>query len=429
MPRPGAAGATVQDRPAADTVAVVGDPPPRDRLRGHVARPDLLRRDLLLAIVLFAAEALLWALSPREFWPRSWVVALGWVALGYVAVALRRAWLWPAVLLVAAHTAVPFTIAPMSATAGVAIVVVTYTAAAYLPLRQAVAATVLIWVPGLVIATVTGQTTQPPLRLEPTYFLIGNAMVALVCFFVGRTVYTRRAYVAALEDRARAAEQNQQALTAQAVADERRRIARELHDVIAHHVSVMGVLATGSRRALTRDPPAADEALATIEETGRTALREMRRLLDVLRTDAEPAGELEPQPGLPAIECLVEQVREAGLPVRLSVTGEPGQLDPGVALTIYRIVQEALTNALKHAGAATAEVLLAFDPGEVRIEVCDTGRGPPPGGDRVGHGLVGMRERISLYRGSLRTGPRPGGGFRVVARIPVEGADGKADAS
>jgi signal transduction histidine kinase len=194
-------------------------------------------------------------------------------------------------------------------------------------------------------------------------------------------------------------------------------------------VSVMGVLATGSRRALTRDPPAADEALATIEETGRTALREMRRLLDVLRTDAEPAGELEPQPGLPAIECLVEQVREAGLPVRLSVTGEPGQLDPGVALTIYRIVQEALTNALKHAGAATAEVLLAFDPGEVRIEVCDTGRGPPPGGDRVGHGLVGMRERISLYRGSLRTGPRPGGGFRVVARIPVEGADGKADAS
>src|SRR5690606_38546233 len=151
------------------------------------------------------------------------------------------------------------------------------------------------------------------------YFLALNLMTALVVFFVGRTVHNRRAYTAALEERARAAEANQRALAEQAVADERRRIARELHDVVAHHVSVMGVLATGARRVLTRDPAAADEALTTIEETGRTALREMRRLLTVLRTEAEPAAELAPQPGLGGIEALVEQIREAGLPVTLRI--------------------------------------------------------------------------------------------------------------
>jgi signal transduction histidine kinase len=201
---------------------------------------------------------------------------------------------------------------------------------------------------------------------------------------------------------------------------ERARIARELHDVVAHHVSVMSVLATGTRRALSTDPVAADEALATIEETGRVALREMRRMLSVLRTDAEPAGELEPQPDLPGLEALLEQIRDAGLPVTLAVSGEPGGIDPGVALTVYRITQEALTNSLKHAGPASAEVRLEFTPKELTIDICDTGRGPHPGTDHLGHGLLGMRERISLYGGTLRTGPRPGGGFRVTARIPVE---------
>jgi signal transduction histidine kinase len=182
----------------------------------------------------------------------------------------------------------------------------------------------------------------------------------------------------------------------------------------------MGVLATGSRRMLTRDPGAADEALATIEETGRTALREMRRLLSVLRTEAEPAGELAPQPGLAGIEGLIEQIQEAGLPAVLRVDGEPGPLEPGVSLTLYRIVQEALTNALKHAGAATIEVRLDFGANDVTVEICDTGRGPQLGSAAVGHGLLGMRERVMLYGGTLRTGPRPGGGYRVHARIPIE---------
>ena len=187
---------------------------------------------------------------------------------------------------------------------------------------------------------------------------------------------------------------------------------------MAHHVSVMGVLATGARRVLRRDPDAADEALATIEETGRTTLREMRRLLTVLRTEAEPAAELTPQPGLTGITQLVDQLREAGLPVTLTVTGDPGAIDPGIALTLYRIVQEALTNTLKHAGDAVAKVHLAFADGHLTLDISDTGRGPRPD-NRLGHGLLGMRERVALYGGTLRTGPRAGGGFRVSARIPA----------
>jgi signal transduction histidine kinase len=300
----------------------------------------------------------------------------------------------------------------------------TYTAAARLPLLRAVAAAALLWVPPAVFALTVLDVRRPPLRMLPASYVAFTVLALLVCILIGRTAHHRRAYVAALEERARDVEHRQQALTAQAVADERRRIARELHDVVAHHVSVMGVLATGSRRALHRDPGAADEALATIEETGRTALREMRRLLDVLRTDQEPAGELAPQPGLAHLAGLVEQVREAGLPVTLTIEGDAGALDSGVALTIYRIVQEALTNALKHAGSATAEVRLDIGAYWLTLEVCDTGRGPRLTGGRVGHGLLGMRERVMLYGGTLGTGPRPGGGFRVSARIPVDALDG-----
>jgi len=177
---------------------------------------------------------------------------------------------------------------------------------------------------------------------------------------------------------------------------------------------------------LRRDPDAADEALATIEETGRTALREMRRVLDVMRTGPEPADPPAPQPGLASLAGLVEQVREAGLVVSLRTAGEPAEMDPGVALTVYRIVQEALTNVLKHGGAnATAEVRLDFEDRNLTLEIFDTGRGPAARADGVmadglGHGLLGMKERVALFGGTLRTGPRPGGGFRVYARIPLD---------
>jgi signal transduction histidine kinase len=393
------------------------------------ARPVLA--DALLAVALLVVAVLPAQLAGGALRPPSWPAALGWLALGLVPVALRRRFTWPAVALLAVHTVLsPLAAAGLVQTAGLAVAVLTYTAAAYLPLRPAGLATAVLWLPALAASALAGAGPPAPVPLPRPYLLAFNVLafnvlVALVCFLVGRTLHHRRAYVAALEDRARAAELDQQARTAQAVADERRRIARELHDMVAHHVAVMGVLATGSRRTLRRDPAATDEALATIEETGRTALREMRRLLDVLRTEQEPADELTPQPGLAGLTPLVDQVREAGLPVRLAVAGDSRGLDPGVALTVYRIVQEALTNALKHAGEATAEVRLDLGTHWLTVEVCDTGRGPQLDGNRLGHGLLGMRERVTLYGGTLRTGPRPGGGFRVYARIPVDrvGAD------
>jgi len=381
-----------------------------------------LLADCLLAAGLYGSEMLLWVLAPRELWPASWPLALVWSLLGAVPVALRRRWFWAAVVLLSVHSAVPYLGFRELVSQGLALVVLTYTAAARWRTSLAALATAVIWVPALVGMLFTAQPRDTALDLAPRYYLTFNVMIALVCFLFGRAVHNHRAYAEALRVRARVAEQNQQWIAEQAVADERRRIARELHDVVAHHVSVMGVLATGARRVLRRDPAAADEALATIEETGRTTLREMRRLLSVLRTasEAEPAADLAPQPGLGAISPLIDQVREAGLPVSVSLTGEPGPLDPGVALTLYRIVQEALTNTLKHAGDATARVSLAFTARDLTLELSDTGRGPRPEGAAMGHGLLGMRERVAVHGGTLRTGPRPGGGFRVVATIPLE---------
>ncbi|HEY3009616.1 MAG TPA: histidine kinase [Micromonosporaceae bacterium] len=377
------------------------------------ARPTLA--DGLLALVLFGAYLLLIEGTPSERRPDSWWVTVGLALLGVVPVVIRRRWLWPAVWLMALLGAI---LLPLKG-GSLAVFVLAYTAAAALPLRRAIAASAVVWSPALLLLWPSLAKRISPDDPRWVVLLI-DGLLALVCFFIGRTMHTRRAYVAALEERAVTAEQNQRALADQAVADERRRIARELHDVVAHHVSVMGVLATGARRILRRDPDTADEALGTIEQTSRTTLREMRRLLDVLRTDAEPAAELTPQPGLAGIEALVEQVREAGLPVVLEVDGEPAGLDPGVALTVYRVIQEALTNALKHAGPATAAVRLWFGAQWLIVDVSDTGRGPRPNGAALGHGLVGMRERVALYGGTLRIGPRSGGGYRVHAKIPAD---------
>ncbi|MGW0433500.1 sensor histidine kinase [Micromonospora sp. NPDC003197] len=389
-----------------------------ERVTGWGRNRPLLADSLLATLLGVLPIALVLPLPP-ELWPEQLLPELGWSLLAAAPVALRRVAPWVAVGALVATLVAPaaFDVVPVSQ--AFAFIVLTYSMAAQYPMRSAVLATVLLWVP-VGVLNVLSPVMDNSLDVGPAYLVVNNLLTALVSFFVGRTVNARRTSNLVLQERARVAEENQRSLAEQAVADERRRIARELHDVVAHHVSVMGVLATGARRVLKRDPATTDEALGTIEETSRTTLREMRRLLDVLRTDSEPAAELTPQPGLAGIEALVEQVREAGLPVSLRVTGAPGPLDPGVALTIFRIVQEALTNALKHAGTATAEVRLSFGVYWLIVEVFDTGRGPGPAPGRVGHGLVGMRERVALYGGTLRTGPRPGGGFRVYAKIPME---------
>jgi signal transduction histidine kinase len=387
-------------------------------LRGHPEARRVLLLDGLLAAGLVVIDMLLAVGHPTN-WPTHWWTGLAISISCAVPVVLRRVTPWLAIGAALASAVAPVVKNYSPVTVVVAFIWLTYSAAAYFPVRRAALAAAVLWAPVLVV-NLTRPAPGPDNRLPAVYQAAANLLVALVCYLIGRVVYTRRAYTAALEERAKTAEANQRALAEQAVADERRRIARELHDVVAHHVSVSSVPATGARRMLRRDPDAAEEALATIEETSRTALREMRRLLTVLRTEAEPDVELTPQPGLAGIDALVEQIREAGLPVHLRVEGAAQTLDPGVALTIFRIVQEALTNTLKHAGDATAEVRLSFGSQWLVVEVFDTGRGPAPGGGGVGHGLVGMRERVSLYGGTLRIGPRPGGGFRVYARIPID---------
>ena len=384
--------------------------------------PPVLARDGLLAATVVGVDLALQALGPTgQPGPNlGWPAVVGWSLIAAAPIAARRVVVWPAVLASAAMVAVPLLTGHEPVSMALALMILTYTAACWLALRPAVVATAVLWLPVLTVNAALPQGAEMP-GISRLYLLFVNGLTMLVAFFIGRTVHARRSATRTLAERARVAEENQRAAADQAVADERRRIARELHDVVAHHVSVMGVLATGARRVLHRDPAAADEALGTIADTSRSTLREMRRLLDVLRTDAEPAdAELTPQPGLGGIESLVEQIREAGLPVTLRIDGVPGDLDPGVTLTLYRIVQEALTNALKHAGAATAEVRLSFGVYWLIVEVFDTGRGPGPDRGRVGHGLVGMRERVALYGGTLRTGPRPGGGFRIYAKLPME---------
>ena len=351
--------------------------------------------------------------------------AFPWMVIGSVAITIRRRSFKVAVGIQIALMLTPFISEDAFwGQSGWSMYVLTYTAMADHRWRTALSATGLMWGAGALAIYFYPDDMAGETGSTRTGVYVVTYVLALTSLFIGRLVHNRRALVEALRTRAEAAEANQQALAAQAVSDERRRIARELHDVVAHHVSVMGVMATGARRVLANDPHRAEEALATIEDTGRTALREMRRLLDVLRTSDEEDAELTPQPGLGAVQTLVEQVRDAGLPVRLLIEGVEVPLDPGVALSVYRIVQEALTNTLKHGGRARAEVRIKYTGDQLHVEVFDDGRGPRltprAPGDRVGHGLVGMRERIALYGGTLRTGPRPGGGFRVYAKIPID---------
>lgn len=219
------------------------------------------------------------------------------------------------------------------------------------------------------------------------------------------------------KERAARAELEREQRAHVAVADERARIARELHDVVGHSVSVMTVQASAVRRLLRPEQERERQALLIVEQTGREALAEMRRMVGVLRRPEE-APALAPQPSLEHVERLIESAREAGLRVDLRVEGEPVQLPAGVDLTAYRLVQEGLTNALKHAEASRAEVLVNYAEGHIEVTVSDDGRGVG-NGDGGGHGLVGMRERVSVYGGELDAGPSPGGGYRLRARLPV----------
>ncbi len=303
----------------------------------------------------------------------------------------------------------------------VTIVVLLYTLAAYRPRR--------VSVPGLAVCllgSAAAMTRWPPPGTSPLNWLILGSIAfagsSLIAWVLGDSMRYRRGYYAALEDRAARLEAERDAQAQIAAAAERARIARELHDVIAHHVSVMVVQADGASYALDRSPDRARQALAAIGSTGRQALAEMRRMLGVLRSDDGAPGVV-PLPGIEQLGELLEQTRASGLAVSFTVEGVPAPLPGGLALAAFRIVQESLTNARKHGGpGARATVLLRYCEDMLVLQITDDGAGAVAAKDGAGHGLTGMRERVTLYGGTLHTGPRPGGGYQVTAGLPLPGA-------
>jgi signal transduction histidine kinase len=298
--------------------------------------------------------------------------------------------------------------------------------------------------PGLVVAVFTVATRCPRPRALGAALAVtgGNGLVLLAAtllghpgalhdvvadtilvagaWAIGDNVGTRRAYLAALEERAERLEREQTVVSQRAALAERARIARELHDVVAHHVSAIAVQAGAAEELAERDPRRARAVLATIQATSREALAEMRAVVGVLREEGDGVT-LAPQPGLGQLDLLAAQSRAAGLDVRVRVEGPPAALPDALDVSAYRIIQEALTNTLKHAGATRAEVTVRYTEDGVELEVTDDGSAHKastalPG---AGRGLVGMRERVALFQGRLDAGRLPGGGFRVVAHLPV----------
>ncbi|MFE4173471.1 sensor histidine kinase [Streptomyces sp. NPDC056909] len=393
---------------------------------------DFLRRhptgvDSFWAVLLFGFS-LLWVVQQVVgVGPR--LVAIAVVALLSLSVALRRRAPEKTLVLVlglgVAQVALDVEVNP----ADFGMLVVIYTVSAQGGPRWA---SQLALTGGLLAAPIS-QVRWP----EDGTSTAGRVVVAIImsvpfalAWVLGDSARTRRAYFDQLEERATRLEKEREAQAKVAVAAERARIARELHDVVAHNVSVMVVQADGAAYVLDAAPDQAKEALETISSTGRQALAEMRRLLGVLRTgDTKEGGEYVPQPDVGQIEDLVEKVRGAGLSVDFKIEGTPRPLPSGVELTAYRIVQEALTNSRKHGGpdVGASVRLVYFDDG-LGLLVEDDGRGAAHevyedgGADGRGHGLIGMRERVGMVGGTLDAGPRPGGGFRISALLPLKPA-------
>jgi signal transduction histidine kinase len=298
----------------------------------------------------------------------------------------------------------------------VAVLIAMYTIAAQCLLRWTLAA-LLVTEIGMVLTLWRSVEQVPPQGQWKS--VIPQSVTIGAIWLCGLYISTRRKYTLSLEERAERLERERDAQAEAAAAAERARIAREMHDVIAHAISVMVVQADGASYAVDTNTERAKRAMTAIGATGRQALMETRRMLGVLReTDGEAT--LVPQPGVDQLPDLVQQIRTAGLPVELAVSGESAALPAGLGLTVYRIVQEALTNVMKHAGpAATAYVTLHYGDQAIEVRIRDDGRGATFS-DGHGHGLVGMRERAAVYGGQVSAEPVPGGGFEVIARLPVK---------
>ena len=296
-----------------------------------------------------------------------------------------------------------------------ALVVALYTVAAYEPRRRALAAA------GLLEAGVIAAGIRLAGSAWWHLAIVGTGMVG-AALGLGLYTATRRAYLKELHDRAERLERERDQQQELAAAAERARITREMHDIVAHNLAVMIALSDGAAAASAGSSPQAAKAMRTVSATGRRALADTRRLLSGLTTDAGADGERQPLPDLSGLDALVARVRAAGLPVSYELHGAPAPLSAGVQLTVYRLVQEALTNTLKHAGAgASAVVRLWYLPGELRLVVEDDGAGASaPRPDAGGRGLAGMRQRVQTFGGEVQAGPRSPAGWRVSALLRLD---------
>ncbi|MFF5208302.1 sensor histidine kinase [Streptosporangium sp. NPDC000396] len=296
----------------------------------------------------------------------------------------------------------------------VALLVALYTVAAHSTWRRTLMAGAILET-GVLLASARWAAPHGAF-LNSAVFL---TTVAVAVAVIGVNTRIRRAYLASLEDRAVRLERERDQQAKLAVADERARISREMHDVVTHNLSVMVALADGAVFAQDRSPGKATAAMRQISGTGRQALTDMRRFLGLLRAD-EPDALRHPMPGIAQLGSLTDQMRAAGLPTRLDLEGDPIHVPAAAQLTVYRLVQEALTNALKHTTPGTrAEVRVRCAPEAVTLDVTDDGRPARTAGPSSGHGIPGMRERVAVYGGTLEAGPLPGGGWRVSARLDL----------
>jgi signal transduction histidine kinase len=394
----------------------------RDRYGAWPRRhPRLVDAGLVAVLLLISLPELRYSgQATGQRWSPLLVVAL------LVPLVWRRRAPFAVFLIVAAVALIQWLSGP-PLTADLAPLVAFYTVAAYEPLRRALVASAIMEAGAVMIAFRFGHSGQ----VLVAWVFISGLITAVG--FIGFNIRTRRAYLVALQDRAARLEQDRDREAQLAASGERARIAREMHDIVAHNLAVMIALADGAAYTADQDLDRAVTIMGQVSDTGRSALTEMRRLLGVMRQSA-PGPEHAPQPTLADLDDLLATVRSAGLQVRLTIAGQQPDLPPSAQLAIYRLVQEALTNVLKHAEASEVRIRLAYLPASVEIHVVDNGRGadppdspdgpapaaagparPGPGEPGDGQGIVGMRERAAVFGGTVSAGPAPGGGWRVHA--------------
>ncbi|MEU0809161.1 histidine kinase [Streptomyces sp. NPDC005970] len=355
---------------------------------------------------------------PGPGWPAGWLLPVALAVAASAPLALRRR--YPLAVLWIVTVAVSLTPTSTPRTTSYACVIAAYAAAAYSPYRVATLASLPVAVFAL---SRLADGTLPVVQNEYIPLLI---LVPIVVAANGLRTWKLRAGES--DARMSALERERAEELRRAAEQERARIARELHDVVTHNVSVMVIQAGAARKVMATTPDRAREALLAVEASGRAAMAELRHAMGLLTMDEDTTGtggaatpDLAPQPGLGQLDALVARVREAGLPVELTVSGTPRPVPSGVGLAAYRVVQEALTNTVKHAAGSTAAITVAYGDDGLRVEVTDTGGTPSASAATGGgRGLIGLRERLSVYGGTLHTGPRPGGGYRVEAEIPLE---------